>query len=333
MKNLSFIAMLLMFGLFAACETEIPFNGTESDPVLVVNSLICTDSVIQANITSSRFFLSNENTFKVVANATVALYVNGSFQENLTDQGQGTYRGQYVSKEGDALRLNVSATGYQAVWTETTMPYKVSGFQIDSTITKTDTTLIIQARGYGGGYLGGYNDPIQYDTLGKTYSDIYQYKIQFSNVSGVSDFYRLIVKQTTSSFGFTTVSYQSDFDDIVFGTKKTNMDGAFMESKLDRYNIFSDELIDGKTHTITVKVSIDHNKFYDMVDTTTYAHRVTIDLQSISKDYYLYLKSLKALEIADPFMSEPVQIYTNVTGGLGIVGARTNQQREFVLPE
>jgi hypothetical protein len=323
MKNFSIIAILLMFGLLAACETEIPFNGTETDPVLVVNCLPCTDSVIQANITSSRFFLSNENEFRVVSNATVALYVNGTFLENLTDLGQGMYRGQYVSKEGDAVRLNVSANGYLPVWTETTVPYKVSGYQIDSTITKSESTYIVVPFGW----------PIQYDTTGMTYSDIHEYKIHFSDVPAQSNYYRLIVKQSTSAMGFEFVSYLSDFDDIVFGTKKTNMDGMFTESKQDRYNVFSDELIDGKAHTITVKALNEHNSYYDRVDTTTYVHRVIIDLQSISKDYYLYLKSLKALEIADPFMSEPVQIYTNVHDGLGIVGARSNQQKVFVLPE
>ncbi|MCX6308033.1 MAG: DUF4249 family protein, partial [Bacteroidia bacterium] len=60
---------------------------------------------------------------------------------------------------------------------------------------------------------------------------------------------------------------------------------------------------------------------------------LTINLQTISKSYYLYLLSLKALDSSDPFMSEPVQIYTNIYDGFGVLGARTNHLRKFILPE
>lgn len=111
------------------------------------------------------------------------------------------------------------------------------------------------------------------------------------------------------------------------------MDGVFSESEYDVYTIFSDELIDGKAHTITVSSAKAHNTYFVPTDTTNVLMTVSIDLQSIDESYYLYLKSLKALDIADPFMSEPVQIFTNIHGGLGIAGARTNQRRSFVLAE
>jgi len=326
MKNLSIIAIILMFSILTSCETEIPFNGTITEPMLSVISLPFTDSVIQANVTASRFFLSNENDFKVVDNATVDLYINGTFKENLIAQGQGNYRSQYIPVEGDIVKLNVSAISYESVWADATVPLKVAGFQIDSTITRSNTSLIIEGSNYGGSV-------VRLDTVGTTYSNIHNFNIKFSDLAGESNYYRLVVKLTTTANGYSTVSYQNNFDDIVFGTKKENMDGIFSESPYDRYNIFSDELIDGKPHTITVSIPVSYDTYYDRVDTTDYERSVSINLQSISQSYYLYLKSLKALEIADPFMSEPVQIYTNVNGGLGIMGAGANQQRSFDLPK
>jgi len=322
MKNVSFIVLLLMFGILISCETEIPFNGKITEPMLVVNCIPFTDTVIQADITASRFFLSNESEFKVVENATVDLYINGAFKEKMMEYGQGIYRSHYIPLEGDVVKLNVSAAGYESVWAESTVPMRLAEFQVDSTINRTTTDYIV--------YNYGYNDA-GYDTVGVRYSNIHDFKLIFTDVAGESNYYRLVVKETTIAGEYSMPRYLDNFDDIVFGTKKENMDGVFSESPYDRYNIFSDELIDGKTHTITIPIAQSYETFYDRADTTTYGKTVNFNLQSISKGYYLYLKSLKALEIASPFMSEPVQIYTNVNGGLGIVGAGANQQRFFDL--
>ncbi len=334
MKNISTLFYFLMLSILLSCETEIPFNGTETDPVLVVNCLACTDSVIQATVSASRFFLSNDNEFPAITNATVALYVNGVFTENLTHTGLGAYRSNFIPAEGDVIRLNVSATGYEPVWTENAFTFAVAGFQIDSTITKTDTIPLLIGDYYGGS--GDYGFPTG-DTIGTTYSYIHEYKIRFSNPAGEPNYYRLVVHQQTFAKGYPLVnSYFNDFDDLVFGTKNTNISGIFTEAKIDRYNVFSDELIDGKTHTITFSYAQPFNTFID----TSYKsftvgdkRSLTIDLQSISKSYYLYLLSLKALGNSDGFMSEPVQIYTNINGGLGIFGTRTIHPREFILPE
>jgi len=328
-----------MLGILLSCETEIPFNGNETNPVLVVNCLACTDSVIQATVSASRFFLSNEDEFPAVTDATVALYVNGIFIENLTNMGLGYYRSNYIPAEGDVVRLNVSATGFEPVWAENAFPIATTGFQVDSTITKTDTIPLVNGNYYnygGGGGGGDYGNPT-WDTIGTTFSYIHEYKVRFSNPGGVPNYYRLVVHGQTVANGYPLVnSYLNNFDDIVFGTKNNNLEGIFTESKIDRYNVFSDELIDGKTHTITFTYAQPFNTFIDSLYksyTVGDERSVTIDLQSISKSYYLYLVSLKALESSDPFMSEPVQIYTNINGGLGIFGARTHQLRKFILPE
>lgn len=338
MKHFSTIFFFLMLSILLSCETEIPFNGAETNPVLVVNCLACTDSVIQATVSASRFFLSNEYEFPAVTDATVALFVNGIFTENLTHTGLGIYRGNYIPAEGDVVRLNVSATGFKPVWAENAFPIATTGFQVDSTITKTDTIPLVNGNyyNYGGGGGGDYGNPT-WDTIGTTFSYIHEYKVRFSNPGGVPNYYRLVVHQQTLANGYPLVnSYLNNFEDLVFGTKTNNLEGIFTESKTDRYNVFSDELIDGKTHTITFAYA---QPFYTIIDSSYKSwtvgdeRSVTIDLQAISKSYYLYLVSLKALESSDPFMSEPVQIYTNINGGLGILGTRTNKLRKFILPE
>lgn len=326
-----------MLSILFSCETEIPFDGTVTDPVLVVNCLACTDSVIRADVTVSRFFLDDDGEFPSVSNATIALYVNDVFEENLAHVEQGIYQSNYRPMEGDNIRLNVSAAGYEPVWAEVGMPLATFGFQIDSTITRSDTSLNVQGSNYYGGGDGYDNTNIKLDTVGVRWSNIYDYKLSFTDPSGGNNYYRLVMLESTKMGEYSNSNYLNEFDDIVFGTKKDNLEGIFSESTYDRYNIFSDDLIDGKTHIISIKYNQNFMRNYnqpDFKDTTIiYERSVTFDLQTISKSYYLYLNSLKALEIADPFMSEPVQVYTNVNGGLGIMGARTNKQRKFILPE
>ena len=338
MKNSNILYILLVFGTLLSCETEIQFNGKVTEQVLVVNALACTDSIIHAKVSLSRFFLDQEDDSPAVTDATIALYVNGTFRENLVHFDKGEYLSTYVTVQGDVIKLNVSAPGQESVWAETTVPFATADFQIDSTIVKSDTSLLVDII-YDGPYgYNGPNTPFHYDTVGVTYNYIHTYKVSFSNPVDVSNYYRLVVQNSTSVNGIITNNeYRNDIEDIVFGSGKNNLDGLFAETGYDPYNVFSDELIDGTNHTITFihkqDFSRNYNDPYLFNTTVNFERSVTIDLQTISEAYYLYLKSLKALGLADPFMSEPVQIYTNIEKGLGIFGARTHRLRKFILPE
>ena len=90
-------------------------------------------------------------------------------------------------------------------------------------------------------------------------------------------------------------------------------------NELDNYKImFTDELFNGKKYTF--KVNIEKYQFY-------YNDTVTVEFQvyGLSKDYYLlkktsYLQSNQD-ELSMLLGATPVQIYTNVQGGFGFLGA------------
>lgn len=331
--------LILIVCLAASCETEIPFNGKQTQPVLSINCMASTDSTLEMNITSSRFFLDNDGEFTEVENATVALYVNGTFKENPVHVDKGTYRSQYVAKEGDFIRIEVSAPGFASIRSETEFPSLISDLQIDTSIAKTESKPYTQ---YSYDNQGFY----RLDTVGTSYTKIYGYDLTFSNPKSEQNYYRLIASYQTTNYGYTQKVYLNNFDDIVFGTKNNNLEGIFTESVNDRYSIFSDELIDGKSHTIKIAYNQEifdlkggsgypNGKIVRIAEDTlpTATNQMVINLQSISRSYYLYLKSLKALDMSDPFMSEQVQVFTNVQNGLGIFSARTNQIRTYDLPK
>jgi hypothetical protein len=58
-----FILLAISAILLASCEKEIEFNGEQTDPKLVVNSIVGTNEPVKAYISKSYFFLDyDENT-------------------------------------------------------------------------------------------------------------------------------------------------------------------------------------------------------------------------------------------------------------------------------
>jgi hypothetical protein len=55
-----------------------------------------------------------------------------------------------------------------------------------------------------------------------------------------------------------------------------------------------------------------------------------VTLQSLSPSYYMYLKTREANSDSDLF-TEPVQIYTNIKGGIGIFGSYSNSTHRIEL--
>lgn len=315
--------------MLISCESEIEFNGEVTEPVLVANCISCTDSTLKVRLTASRFFLSNATRFKTIEGATVSLFVNGTFKETMTMSQSGVYNSIYIAQTGDIIRLNINASGYKSIWTQETIPYEAN-VQIDSTLMNVDSTALTS-----GGYYSN-NEYMPWDTVGTTYTYKFKYTIRLNDPSNQTNYYRLVAVFRYKYGQYEAQSrYISDFNDVVFGTSKDNMDGIFTESNADYYNVFSDDLIDGKTHTFTFTDEYSSTRYFD--DEYNSANNeieksMTIQLQSISKSYYLYLKSLSALENSDSFLSEQVQIYTNVENGYGLLGAKTINSRKLILP-
>ena len=76
--------------------------------------------------------------------------------------------------------------------------------------------------------------------------------------------------------------------------------------------LFTDERINGQSHTILFDFWNQH-----------LIGKIYVEVYTLSRDLYLYEKSLKAASQLDEFsiiFAEPVQLYCNVTGGIGILG-------------
>src|SRR5574344_749993 len=307
--------LLLVFPLFS-CETEIEFEGDEVENVLVLDGFVCKDSTIEITLTTSRFFLAVSDTFQKVSNATISLVVNQQYIENLTHIGNGIYKSSYKPQAGDHLKLTASASGYKTITAEDVMPGNISDCEVKKNATVSDT-LFYQETGLENEGLFLYFPSID---------SIHHFTLRFKDSVGRGQYYRILAHYgNTDNY---SNNYELDMkDNVVFGfNDQTSSEMGFESTETNQFQIFSDELIDGTTHEFQFELKKTMYLFKQngqwVIQDRMYQSNVYIELQTISKAYYLYLKTLEKYMDFEPMFSEPVQIFTNIKSGLGIFGCR-----------
>jgi hypothetical protein len=317
MKQFSWYISFVILGLgFFACEKEIEFKGKIVAPKLVANGFFSPDSAVSIHLSESRFFLSNENNFRNVTDADVSLWKDGKIIETLRSVGGGRYIGNYYPKVGDKLNITAKAPGFDAIDCAT----EIVPAPVILTVDTLNTHFNVDD--YHGGY--GYDETAVYYVR-----ENYDLTVQISDPPKVSNYYSvfLYIRNYYNDGNYMDEGVWFESDDLVFGTLDADLFG--MEG--NTYNVFSDELFDGNEYRL--KLRYEHyftgdNSPEDPKHPTTRLIRreLNVELQSLSKPLYLYLKSRSASENSEDLgglFSEPVQIFSNVNGGIGILGSYT----------
>ena len=118
-------------------------------------------------------------------------------------------------------------------------------------------------------------------------------------------------------------------EDVVFGSS-ANKDNPIFGYNNKIVGVFDDHLINGKDYTVKVFSS-------EIFSGSSVAGRndtLEVYLNTVSRDYYLFQKTYLAYinnnDFSDIF-GEPVQIYSNVVGGIGLVGGVAESKETIVL--
>ncbi len=323
MKRLPLLLGLML--LLAACEKDIEFNGEVTDPLMVINSIVSQDSLLEIKVTKSCFFMQHEDTFETVKNATVELHVNGDYSEVMTHAGNGRYVSHYKVSEGDLVRIVSQAPNLKTASAEMQIVPNVNVVRFDTSLVINSSSPILDYR---------YDDNVGFmnDTIGWSCWCTVNCKLTFSDVPNSEDFYRLVVynKSYVDSVNYYINPVWYEKADVVFGEKNQTENEVIENSNYNRYGTFSDELFDGKNYPLTFSFDA---TFRFNLDGTPYngSHQsgggfyqpnfidYYIDLQTLSKSYFLYLAT-SSIYNSDDLFAEPVQIHSNVVGGTGIVG-------------
>lgn len=336
MRKFHILFVLSVVFLFFSCTNEIEFSGDQQQPMMVLNSFLTPDSVVKVQLTRSKFFLEDDTKFEVITNADVKLFVNGSFVEKLNHTSNGYYSGSYFPKENDIVKFIAYAPQLSEVNASTIIAPKQLITGIDSSSILLGVNPIFEYN-----YVGPNYNPI-YDTIGYSYNKGLDLHIRFKDQANLNNYYRLVLKSRMyySNGEIMEGPVGASFDDLVFGNNNTDILGE--SSSYYSFNEFNDQLFDGKTYELKMRVFYSYSKLHEgaslttspQVDVNTPIKReLVVELQSISESYYHYLKSVSANEGADMFFSEPVQIYSNIENGIGILGSYTRSSKVFELPQ
>ncbi len=162
------------------------------------------------------------------------------------------------------------------------------------------------------------------DTIGLYTNYQVSMTLSFRDPPTPGDYYRVVVKHFYGKeyydgyYDFTVENfYTAEMGDLLGPAETQN-----------EYQIYADELYNGKT--VDLKLSFAAHTYRDyqgeLPNSTT---SIQVQLQNISPSYYLYLKTFSEYSNSIDFFSEPIQVFSNVSGGIGIFGAYSSNVIEL----
>lgn len=297
-----FIFFILSTLLFS-CSKEIDFKNNIIENKLVLNGLLCPDSLISVHLSRTNTILSDE--ILVIENATVSLYCNGKYLETLPYFNNGIYKSKTVFPQPDSVyTITAEAEGYPAISATDTVPR---------------STRIIY---------GTHSSGNTYDEYGDPHHD---YEITISDPP-VKNFYELyFIIQSSPNIYFD--KYIIDFQIYPVIADPVLRSDSELDYWVFTY-VFTDNFFNGTNYLMKNKFlsAAVGGEFANQFVPTDSEDKYAI-LRTTSLAYYNYRKSWVrhsnnqqiGNRVEEPlFMTlvgDPKPMYSNVKGGYGIFAA------------
>lgn len=273
----------------------------ESNSKLYCQSIINTDSAIRVYVGRTMGILSKDPSF--INDASVLLYCNNLFIDSLTNEKNGTYSSNVLPVSGDSYTIEI---------------IKDSENLRGSTTVPGSTPL----------YVPKIEFPTGYDAVNQQYFGELTFSID--DDPNVENFYEVIIftKIYDSHTNTYRYSYKNDPAYVIVPDKIVQNEGDW-----DYYPtsiFFSDKLFNGKKQQLAFSIAGGYIT-PDGIWISPFAEDGYILLRSVSREYYLYRKyytrhaynaNIQSDGIQNLlFTGEPLDMYSNIEGGLGVVAA------------
>jgi len=318
-KKIYFPIVLLLVILFS-CTKEINLEHLRPKPKLVLNSVVLIEDTITASVSRTWFF-TDDHPNVTLNDAEVKVYVNDQLKGHMDwKEGDSEYNSQgfytflYKPVVGDRIKITASKEGFDNISAETIIPGKNPILRLSDEVGKEDR--------YGSFYY---------------YRKIY---ITFKDMPARKDFYLVNMERSRPLRDSVTWEYTDEYsewrpayvdylEEPLFTSHLSALDKVLGYDWLSgRYGrVFSDDMIHGKEYTMTLSLP-SFNYGGSETDPEDITIRYRVNLYSLSESYYRYMKSLIEMEdgtlneeLAKAGLAEPVRIYSNISGGTGIMGA------------
>lgn len=262
-----------------SCEKEIPYEGNDTAPLLVVNAVLENDSLISVYLERSVFFLTQVDEVKITSGATIRL-TNKSTGEVFvvnTPTFENRYDFTVSAFAGVTYEIQVSHADYPTASSTMQTATKIGLTAVDTSSYTLDNRL------YKSAHLK-WNDP----------SDKNYYFVRVYNYDA----------NQNSSYP----TYFSTQDEV-FSRGNTSL-GKDENTYEEIY--FTDELFAGSSKDL--EIHFETYKGSGTGNNPVYKY----ELISMNEACYKYHVSVEKAKGSGGFFSEPVKIYNNIEDGFGI---------------
>lgn len=315
------IAALLTLGVLVGCERTLSIEGPPYQKKAVLTGLLFPDSAITIRLTYTAP-ISTTTAYEAITNAQVQLFDNGQPTSLLANQGKGFYRTAVLPKAGHTYRVVAIIPGYGQLQAEDQMPMQPAGqLTVDNRVQ--------------GNPNNNPNFQLTFqpaDAVTPYWFSFYVTKQETIFSEGCSTFpgdpqprpcTSRDVLYSQRNFILTNSGYLDRFNSIYDGSS-----GAYTYSAFAR---FDPALVLGKPVDL---VFTTYNQIANQKDRAK-GEVNAVDLIATGPNYDRFLRSVLQAQMnqvtsSDNLLNNPfaevTPVYTNVTGGLGVLGAVSLQR-------
>ena len=298
MRNILLIFTLLIVTMLA-CEKVLQVEFPPMEKKLVTNCLFRPDSLFKVFI-SNAFYPDDSvwvediahrfpsHPYKYIENAKVEIYEDGKLAEELPHEANGMYRAKNLYPKFGKT-------------------YRLKAFVPGYPEITAESYMPLPV----------YYDTVLIDKEKDRYGQMAYLLInKFKDPPG-ENYYGIDLKRVN-----TNIRVEFICSDPVFDPDSKD------ELPYKRQDLFTDELFDGKTYSLSILLSrSEYRSGYS--DSRFFEYR----LVSLSKDYYLYFKTLFAQGYASGSFDEIPMVYGNINNGKGIFAGWCFAADTMNLPE
>lgn len=313
-KIFNIILCCLIITIYAnSCTKIMDYDDTNFQKMLVINGVIYQDSIVRINISRNKSILEADSILPFMDNATAKLFENETYIETLVYDSMGFYHSNLITKAKTSYRIEVEVPDYEKAIAyfnfEEIENFSVSNIEylINDTLVHIDypenkDTLIYHVNIKADiNFTDNENQINHYDFMGIA-EMLNFYSTNYLPEIGEEGFYTVIEESSNNKMW---ISFDDYNDYEKYGYTSSGSHNGY------QYNFyFKDDLYNGKPITFSIS-----GGYY-----TSSPNNVEIYLVSYPDDYikfhssgYNYMNTLY-----NPF-SQPVNIYSNVENGIGLV--------------
>ena len=330
------ILVLCSILMLNSCVKEIPFNGDEYPPRLVINSLITPGDSLIAELGKTYFFLDQDDEIdtSIPDSLQVDLFVNGQHlspmihsSDSIEIEGYQIILRQYFTSdytpvEGDVIKIVASAPGFEsAEATTSAMPKKPLCSIVDITMLEH--------------YEIEQNDEWEswpwfwlknYAILSLEITDPEPGQTNYYYLPGAYDF-----DAYDEDFPDLSISIRANLNDPIFENYSSSTNETLFDFYPYKDSAFTDALFDGGSYRIQIPIDLIVYGI-SLSEAGLLQPKILLPVQQLTKEYYHYLCSVNYVMDQMQIFVEPPHTYSNVHGGYGIVGGINSSTVEYIVP-